>query len=264
MSTTAEFEATESFAANRTFGIEIEFKSTKSAVEIAHAMTAAGIQTLWEGYNHTTRSHWKIVSDASVPGGWELVSPPMTFDGASFAEIETVCQVLNELGATVDRQCGLHVHHYAEDLSIAQIGKVLALYVKHESWFDGMLPTSRRGSSNTFCQSLNVMGDAVRTVEAFVACRTRQDVERLLSHRYFKVNPASLWRHGTLEFRHHSGTVDAAKIINWVKISRALLEKGAQAKSVDSRGVPNYLRFFRLTCGKELAGYIRTRTAALA
>jgi len=266
MTTTSPFVANRSFTAdaNRTFGIEIEFKSNRGSYEIAASLSAAGITTQAEGYNHFTRRHWKIVSDASVPGGWELVSPPLTFTDESFAQIETVSRVLIDLGCTVDRQCGLHVHHLANDLSIAQIGKVLALYAKHETWIDAMMPASRRGAANQYCRSLNVIGDVARTVEAFVACRTRQDVERLLGHRYFKVNPQALWRQGTLEFRQHSGTIEAAKIVNWVKISRALLEKGVNAKSVDSRGVPNYLRFFRLTCGIELAAYIRARTAALA
>ena len=257
-------QATFTADANRTFGIEIEFKSTRGAYEIAEMLTAAGIETMSTGYTHVCTDYWKIVTDASVSGGWELVSPPLAYNEASFAQIETVSRVLTGLGARIDRQCGLHVHHHAGDLTIAQIGKVLALYAKHETFIDAMMPASRRGTANCYCQSLNIRGDVARTVEAFAACRSRDDLERLLVSRYFKVNPAALWRHGTLEFRQHAGTIEAAKIVAWVKITRALLEKGAAAKSVDARGTPNYLRFFRLTCGKELASYIRARTAALA
>ncbi|NCC40379.1 MAG: hypothetical protein EOM21_13155 [Gammaproteobacteria bacterium] len=264
---TSPFVATETFTADasRTFGVEIEFLSSLPAETIAAALTDAGIETVYEGYNHATRNHWKIVTDATVRGvGWELVSPPMRFDATSFAAIETVSRVLTGLGCRIDRRCGLHVHHYAADLGVAKVGKILALYAKHEAWIDAMMPKSRRGNDNSMIRSLNVARDVARTVEAFAACRTRADLEALLPNRYHKVNPAALWRHGTLEFRQHSGTIEAAKIINWVQITRALLEKGAKAKSVDSRGEPNYHRFFRLVCGKELAAYIRTRTAALA
>ncbi len=260
--TATEFTASALFAETREFGIEIEFKTTKSADQIAAVLTEAGIQTLWEGYNHYTRAYWKIVSDASVPGGWELVSPPMPFTDASFGQIETVCRVLIDLGCRVDRQCGLHVHHFANDLTPNQIGKVLALYVKHESWFDGMLPASRRG--NDYCRSLNVKGDVARSVEAFAAVRTRQDIDNLLYCRYFKVNHQSIYRHGTLEFRHHSGTIEAAKVVNWVKITRAMLQAGATSRSVVMRGAPNAWQFFRAICGQVLTAYIRGRTAHFA
>lgn len=264
MTTSIEFQATASFSESREFGIEIEFKSGRAAYQIAAALSAAGVFTQAEGYNHNTSAHWKIVSDASVPGGWELVSPPLAFNDASFAQIATVSDVLTALNCWVDRQCGLHVHHFANDLTANQIGKAIALYVKHENWFDEMLPASRRGANNPFCQTLNVLGNVARTVDAFAACRSRSDLDNLLGGRYFKVNHQSLYRHGTLEFRHHSGTLDAEKIINWVMITRAMLQAGATSRSVVMRGAPNAWQFFRAVCGKTLTAYIRNRTAQLA
>ncbi len=264
MATSTEFQATESFNESRTFGIEIEFKSGRASDEIAYALRVAGVAAYAETYNHATRQTWKIITDASVPGGWELVSPPMAFNEASFAEIKTVSRVLIDLGARVDRQCGLHVHHYARDLTDNQIGKVLAIYAKHEAWIDGMLPASRRGQANGYTKTMNVLGETARTVAAFAACRTRSDIERLVGDRYYKVNPHSLYRHGTLEFRHHSGTVEGAKIVNWIKITRALLQAGATSRSVVMRGEPDAWAFFRAICGKTLTAYIKERTAALA
>lgn len=261
------FTANRTFTAdaNRTFGIEIEFKLRQSSDGIAQALTDAGIQTEAQTYNHRTCPVWKIVSDASVRGGWELVSPPLAFTAEAFAQIETVSRVLAGLGAKIDRECGLHVHHYAGDLTASQVGKIVALYAKHETWIDAMMPVSRRGRNNRFTKSLNVLGDLAGTVTAFAACKSKGDLLALMSDRYFKVNVHSLWRHNTLEFRHHSGTIEAAKIINWVQITRALLEKGMAAKTVTVRNDnPNVDRFFRLTCGKELAAYIRQRTAQLA
>jgi hypothetical protein len=42
--------------------------------------------------------------------------------------------------------------------------------------------------------------------------------------RFVKLNYQAFWRHGTVEFRHHSGTVDAAKIIKWVVFCQKLVE----------------------------------------
>lgn len=263
---TSQFTAAETFtaSADRTFGVEIEFKSPLTREQIAQQLRNAGIDCQAEGYNHQTRSHWKVIYDASVVNGHELVSPPMSFDDSSFRQIEIVCQTLTELGARIDKQCGLHVHHDARDLSDRQIVKTVALYAKHEAYFDEILPQSRRGTNNLFLKSLNVRGDLKSTVKTITACKTREELKAVYSDRYYKLNVHSLFRHGTLEFRHHSGTIEAAKIVNWIKITRAMVERGANAKSVTVRNdTPNVDRFFRLTFGKELATYARTRRAQL-
>ena len=36
--------------------------------------------------------------------------------------------------------------------------------------------------------------------------------------RYKKLNLMSFWQHGTVEFRHHQGTVEAQKAENWVRM----------------------------------------------
>jgi hypothetical protein len=39
------------------------------------------------------------------------------------------------------------------------------------------------------------------------------------------LNSHSYWRHGTIEFRLHSGTLDADKIINWLIITQKMILK---------------------------------------
>ncbi|MEI2671546.1 MAG: hypothetical protein V9G13_10595 [Marmoricola sp.] len=57
--TTSPFVAQATFTADasRTFGIEIEFKSTRGAYEIAEVLTAAGIETISTGYTHALTAH---------------------------------------------------------------------------------------------------------------------------------------------------------------------------------------------------------------
>lgn len=60
----------------RKFGIEIEaYNCTRE--KLASELRAAGINVAVEGYNHTTRNHWKLVTDSSLTGNntFELVSP---------------------------------------------------------------------------------------------------------------------------------------------------------------------------------------------
>ena len=50
---------------DRKFGIELELIGITREQAIA-ALTRVGTEVREEGYNHETRRHWKIVSDASV------------------------------------------------------------------------------------------------------------------------------------------------------------------------------------------------------
>ena len=58
----------------RHFGIEIETAGITQE-RAAKVLRLVGLQVAIEGYNHTTRNHWKIVSDASVQGGFEFFGP---------------------------------------------------------------------------------------------------------------------------------------------------------------------------------------------
>jgi hypothetical protein len=48
--------------------------------------------------------------------------------------------------------------------------------------------------------------------------------------RYRKLNLISLTRYGTVEFRQHSGTVDADKVSNWVRVCVAFVERTKDSK----------------------------------
>ena len=107
----------------RAFGVEIEFirKNGMSHSNIAKLIRDKNVECHAEGYNHNTRSYWKIVGDSSVSansaqynrnmiGSNELVSPILK-GAEGFKQIEIICEVLNEAGCEINVTCGLHVHH---------------------------------------------------------------------------------------------------------------------------------------------------------
>ena len=59
---------------NRKFGIEMEIVGIDRQTAL-RALRAISISVQNEDYNHNTRGHWKLVSDSSVHGGFEVVSP---------------------------------------------------------------------------------------------------------------------------------------------------------------------------------------------
>ena len=217
----------------RTFGIEIEACGI-APTTLAAELTAAGIECRAEGYNHTTRPHWKVVSDGSVCGDrpFELVSPVLAGE-EGLAQVKTVCEVLNRLGAQVNKTCGLHVHFGVGELEHEPKfwRNLLNNYADLEPSIDAVMPPSRRGNRNAFCRP--VAHPQLR--ERLARCHDLRAIERVATNgcRYHKVNISSFWRHRTVEFRQHSGTTDFAKISNWVRMLSRLVEFSRHSKVVE-------------------------------
>lgn len=224
--------------ATRTFGIEIEAYGV-NPMTVCQSLNAAGIACQVEGYNHATSTGWKIVSDSSIVGSnsFELVSPPLAgADG--IAQVTTVCQVLQTLGVQVNRSCGLHVHHDANDLSLNAWKNLSKLYLKYEATLDSLLPRSRRMGSNNYCKALRSRFASI--TDGFAAIDQAGDLRRLASllegmDRYHTLNLTAFWRHGTVEVRHHSGTIEAEKILHWVSLTQCLVLRAIERDDIKLR-----------------------------
>ena len=204
------------------FGIEIE-ATGRTASEIACKLTSAGIPTTYDGYSHTTRSMWKTVSDASLnaPKSFELVSPPMPLTEDSLNEVKAVCNLLeSDPQVKINRSCGLHVHIEATALTPKHIASVIRRYQDNESTIDSWMPQSRRKSNNFYCKSIRS--------KSIPENPTRYEIANCLGQqgagRYYKVNPKPYITYGTIEFRQHSGTVNAAKVTNWIRFCGQFVE----------------------------------------
>ena len=175
-----------------------------------YELREAGIEVTVEGYNHTTRPHWKLVTDSSLNGNdtFELVSPILVGE-AGLRELEKVCWVLELCDVKVNGSCGLHVHIDAAGFSM-ETWRNLALSYKHlEPVIDRFMPASRR--DNYYCKGLGHVSD-----ETIRSARTVDELKNRIGNRYHKVNLEAYSRHKTVEFRQHSGTTNFTKMRNWV------------------------------------------------
>lgn len=207
---------------NSKFGVEIEAYGVDKS-RLMQELLNIGVVCCNEGYNHETREHWKIVTDSSVNGElpFELVSPPLVgIEG--LGQVEKVCGVLCMLGAKVNKSCGLHIHFDASSYDIEAWKNLYFNYAELESSFDSMLPLSRRGNNNRFCQSLRT-ADYSRKIKS---ARTLVEIETAITSRsrYHKINTQSYWRQRTVEFRQHSGTVEFVKIKNWILVLAQIMK----------------------------------------
>lgn len=239
------------------YGVEIEITERKAdgspieRSEIARAINSKGVAAEVQGYNHNTQNVWKVITDSSC--GFEIVSPILEGqDGLN--QLKKVTEALNEVGAQVNINCGLHVHIDGRDLTKQQIGRVVLWYAKWEKAIDAMLPASRRANSNRYCQSLDYvvkpLSDALW-----------QNNHRIkfwsnpvgwvdgVNGRYSKVNLNSYIRYGSIEFRQHSGTTEFEKISNWIMLLQRFVARAIETTPAYKPLTPVLMKNFRVWLG---------------
>ena len=261
------------FNNERDFGVEIEFlrPSQTTQEEIANALRGMGVECRVEGYNHTTRTHWKIVSDSSVSshrnglyGDNELVSPRLKGQ-EGLDELEKVCQTLQLLGCEVNRTCGIHIHHDVTNIvresdSVAKkfITNLVLFCAKYEniiyklvspSRIDGRgysIPVRRtffsRGELSRVFQNdplsvTNVKSGLVNKVVRIVNDKVMNT--RLQTNRCCGLNLMNIWSRGSVEFRYHNGSLNFEKIKSWIVVTNAIVNSVETTNFVKLSNVPN-------------------------
>lgn len=223
------------FDEDRTFGIEIEMLAQKydsiynmyeHYTKLAEDITRlSGLVCEYQDYNHRASNVWKLVTDASLRlitnfqqekcFTIELVSPILKgYDGLE--QIEKISKALKELKCEINVSCGLHVHHNItkfDDSNIVRetLKNIQKIYAKNQSEINKFLPKDRWKSS--FAKKMGpskLYGNGWRSNNA-------------LQNRYNAVNSSAYLRHGTIEFRQHSGTIESIKIINWIMITQSMV-----------------------------------------
>jgi hypothetical protein len=250
----------------RRFGVEIEVFLPQATA--AAALRNAGLQAEVERYNHSTRSHWKVVTDATVPGGCEVVSPPLT----DWADVATAMTALREAGGRVDRRTGLHVHHEVADLDGAALARLVRMYADHSDELDGLVAPSRRQGQGSYCGRLTT-AMAARAAAVLETCTGATLAERQAQarngrlqgavDRYVTVNTWSYLTYGTVEFRQHQGTLSGAKAQAWVLLGQAMIRAAVEARTFPRGGLVEGLAAAGCLA-TEPAEFLRRRAASLA
>lgn len=191
----------------RRFGIELEVISPISHVALGQKLTDAGLVG------------WRVKYDGSLSGGGaEIVSPVLQGDDGR-EQVRKVCRVLRQANCTVNRSCGLHVHHEIRDMTIGQVKGLARLWSDNQDVIDGLVAPSRRGGTNTYCGRLSS-----HDLASLARCDRLERVSQHVTTRYRTLNLASYGRYGTVEIRQHQGTMDAEKVLTWLAFGQAMIE----------------------------------------
>jgi hypothetical protein len=182
----------------RTYGIEIETIAEDGRL------------------SHSYRDGWDVDEDGSLPdNGAEYVSPVLS-GTVNLLSLKKITDSLSTTGHAISKECGLHVHIGTKGLTPKHLNKIGRFVYNWEPLFYACLPASRE--TVIYCKKLDL-----------------EQVERLdgigdPNTRYKGLNMQALKKHGTLEFRYHSGTLNYEKIARWVKLCLSMVKYGARRK----------------------------------
>ena len=231
----------------RKFGIEIEamLPSSRTKDELADYLNNS-VNCRSEGYNHTTQTYWKVVTDASLPyGGIEVVSPVLEGDNG-MRDLKLVLQEMLSFGCTVNRSCGIHIHQDASDFDASNLKALVMLYSKCEKSIDSIMPKSRRSSQ--WAKKLTRVTRSKNPTEIWekISHDSETDIntvaQMILPNRYCKLNTQAYRVHGTIEFRQHGGSLDFEKIASWIMLTNAMMNwaKDNNKYAIDRRHSPKF------------------------
>ena len=178
---------------------------------------------------------WRIVSDTSISDedlGAEYVMTRPLNGNRLLEKVEELTGFIDNTGGYVDKSCGLHVHINGLDMELEQMKNCLAIGKSMETWIYDMLPADRKYSRYSkplpdfdVKELMNVS-----TYNEFVRfwyhnlSNTEISTGKYNESRYRGFNVHSRFINGTIEFRHHHGTLDFINIEQWINLCMAVVD----------------------------------------
>lgn len=208
-----------------TFGIELELYNI-DRYDLVNILSAEGIPATVAPYSGRDYSKWQVKTDCSIRGpmGCEVVSRVLTTNDLD--EVVKVVEAINHLGGKVNKSCGMHIHWGVSHWNLDNWKNFCKRYVKFERGFDQIMPISRRLNNAGYCASVvRIENDMAEHFRKISKARDLRELAMNFNYneRNSKVNMSVFHRSGTVEIRHHSGTTDIAKILNWIAVTHSMI-----------------------------------------
>lgn len=241
------------------------------------ALQAVGLDARRETYNHRRRNWWKVVQDASVQDsygneGGEAVSPVLRGE-EGLADVTKAADALRDAGFETNKSCGTHVHFgipgFGQGAALStdtQKGKeiqVIGTFLKNwmvlERALDAYQVPHRRKHGTTYAKSIAYPPGSEYFSPEFIEEKWEQidvglegvptvsSLQNLWEgvfgwNNNYKVNVLPMWSsdrpHRTLEVRHLHGTLNAGKIVNWIRLINDIWIAAVAGKVPDVLYVP--------------------------
>lgn len=221
--------------ADKYVGIELEFFSKVDADQLGYRLFKAGVSK-----NVQLKHDGSIRAEDDTPHPHEIciLAKEDEYEGV----VQKVSKVLEDVGSKVNKSCGMHVHL---DMRARDRDTVFANLVSSQNILYAMNPASRLEEVNG---------------QRYCAYTRSRRIDQQ-SSRYHGINGQAFARHQTIEVRIHSGTFQARKIINWVKLLIHIANR-TEAVARSSSKLRGFVKQFELPM--DLAEYIVERIKKFA
>lgn len=201
----------------------------------------------------------KVTRDGSVSNnhcdGLEIVTPPRSLDKLE-EMVGDSCGVLRKGGFGVNKTCGVHVHLDASDIkeNPKKLAQLLRAYYSVEDilysvnppsrWNnDYCIPISKRYVFNDFRANMKLddfecMWYGVKENFSLRITKDKNYIKSLKKNHYTNTKYSALNLHstnyrGTVEFRHHAGTLNTDKLLGWISILHSIVDYVKKYKDKD-------------------------------
>ena len=189
-----------------TLGFEFEGGGSQGRQQTAATLTRLGVPCNFEGYNHTTRAQWKIVTDATLSGvqnGMELVSPILTGE-EGLKDLGKCLRATQEAGMFIHEQGGVHIHMGNQQWDLQHRKNILLNQVKVQKFFLKTIPQYREDMARQWARPFNTdrsFTDRIRNANDI------QTLSRVTGTRYMLINITNT-RQPTWEWRYPTGSLE--------------------------------------------------------
>lgn len=220
------------------FGVEIEL-GLKPGFRISDAgrvLAEVGLGGSSVRYNEFDMTKWVVKPDGSVPGGVEVVSPPLNFDDeAQRGQVDIAVKALQAVCKPVTAG-GIHVHVESVDLTARQVAAVARTFTSFEDVIYRIASSgweTIRGNARQYARPLT---DS--QVQGLAKARTDRQVRQAYygseavfaqghhhhSSRYCGLNLHSHFYRGTIEFRVFNSSLNAKRIQTYIAVCVAIVQ----------------------------------------